>query len=42
MKRKILKSIAHNFSHSFMSYINYSGVSIDAIREFGPTFFRSQ
>ena len=33
MKRKVLKSIAHNFSHSFMSYMNYfnDGYIVDDI-----------
>lgn len=35
MKYRILKSIAHNFSHSFVSYVNYvdDGFVIDDLRQ---------
>jgi hypothetical protein len=35
MKYKILKSLAHNFSHSFVSYTNYvdDGYVIDDLRQ---------
>jgi hypothetical protein len=35
MKYKILKSIAHNFSHSFVSFMNYveDGYVIDDLKE---------
>lgn len=35
MKYKILKSIAHNFTHSFVSFMNYvdDGYVIDDLRE---------
>lgn len=35
MKYKILKSFAHNFSHSFVSYVNYvdDGFVIDDLRQ---------
>jgi hypothetical protein len=35
MKYKVLKSIAHNFSHSFVSYMNYvdDGFVIDDLRQ---------
>ena len=35
MKYRVLKSIAHNFSHSFVSYMNYvdDGFIIDDLRQ---------
>lgn len=35
MKYRVLKSIAHNFSHSFVSYMNYvdDGYVIDDLRQ---------
>jgi hypothetical protein len=35
MKYRVLKSIAHNFSHSFVSYMNYvdEGYVIDDLRQ---------
>ena len=35
MKYKVLKSVAHNFSHSFVSFMNYvdDGYVIDDLRE---------